>query len=101
VVHGPMQGAYLADLLSGAAERVGGRLTQLSFRHHQPAYCAEKLSLLAVLKSAVEEEEGWAVEAEVSIRNAAEVIVTSGRATLLVPDQAQVKALLRPDEAAL
>jgi hydroxyacyl-ACP dehydratase HTD2-like protein with hotdog domain len=99
VIHGPMQGAYLANLLSGAVERVGGRLTELYFRHHQPAYCAEQLSLRAVLKSVVEQDGAWAVGVEVSIRNAEQAIVTSGRATLRVADQAQVSALLRPDEA--
>jgi hydroxyacyl-ACP dehydratase HTD2-like protein with hotdog domain len=99
VVHGPLQGAYLARMLSGAAERAGGRLRGLSYRHHQPAYCAGQLRLSAELTSVAEGDDGFTVEVSVTIRNADEVLVTSGTASMHVPDEERLAALLNPDEA--
>jgi acyl dehydratase len=94
VVHGPLQGAYLAELLSEAADRHGGRLARLSYRHHRPAYCAERLTLRATLSSVTEQPGGCTVEVAVSIHNARDQPVTTGTARLRMPDQRAVAGLL-------
>jgi acyl dehydratase len=120
VVHGPLQGAYLAQLLWEAAAAQGGELASLSYRHHRPAYCAEWLTVTATLETlnpetlnpetlnletlnletlgsgteAEDSGDGFAVEVAVSIRNAADLLVASGQAVLRLPDQRAVSGLL-------
>jgi hydroxyacyl-ACP dehydratase HTD2-like protein with hotdog domain len=94
VVHGPLQGAYLAELLSEAADRHGGRLARLAYRHHRPAYCAERLTLRATLSSVTEQPGGCTVEVAVSIHNARDQPVTTGTARLRMPGQRAVAGLL-------
>ena len=52
VIHGPLQGAYLAELLSGIADDHGGQLASLSYRVHRSAYCGDRLSLRATVLEA-------------------------------------------------
>jgi hydroxyacyl-ACP dehydratase HTD2-like protein with hotdog domain len=94
VVHGPLQGAYLAELLSDAAGAQGGELARLSYRHHRPAYCADRLTLRATLSSVTEQPGGFAVDVDVTIRNAAGQPVTTGQARLRLPDQRAVAGLI-------
>jgi hydroxyacyl-ACP dehydratase HTD2-like protein with hotdog domain len=94
VVHGPLQGAYLAQLLSELADQHGGVLASLSYRHHRSAYCAQRLTLRATLTSVTEQEDGFAVRVAVGIHNAEQLLVSSGQALLRLPDQRAVDELL-------
>jgi acyl dehydratase len=94
VVHGPLQGAYLAELLSGRAAAHGGSLARLSYRHHRPAYCAQRLTLRATLSSVTERPGGVDVEVAVSIHNAVGQPVTTGQARLRLPGRDAVAELL-------
>lgn len=93
VVHGPLQGAYLAGLLSDVAGQHGGQLARLSYRHHRSAYCAELLIVQATLTSATEQADGFEVELAVSIRNGEGVLVTSGQGLLRLPGRPAVTGL--------
>jgi hydroxyacyl-ACP dehydratase HTD2-like protein with hotdog domain len=84
----------LAELLSDAAGAQGGELARLSYRHHRPAYCADRLTLRATLSSVTEQPGGFAVDVDVTIRNAAGQPVTTGQARLRLPDQRAVAGLI-------
>jgi hydroxyacyl-ACP dehydratase HTD2-like protein with hotdog domain len=73
VVHGPLQGAYLAELLSEHAHSRGGELASLSYRHRAPAYCNDDLSCSAIVCRSTATEDGTLVEYELE--------VTTGRST--------------------
>lgn len=93
VVHGPLQGAYLAQMLSEVARRQGGGLVQLSYRHHKPVYCGDLLVLTAVATAVVEQDPGVALHVAVEIANGDGVEVTSGNAVVGLPDQRAVARL--------
>jgi hydroxyacyl-ACP dehydratase HTD2-like protein with hotdog domain len=93
VVHGPLQGAYLAGLLSDLADQHGGQLTRLAYRHHRPAYCGELLIVQAALTSVTEQADGFEVELAVRIR-CEDVLVTSGLGLLRFPGRPAVTSLL-------
>lgn len=100
VVHGPLQGAYLAGLLADVADRCGGQLARLSYRHHRSAYCAERLTVQAALTSVTEEPGGFEAELAVSIRNSDGVLITSGQGVVRLPGRESVAALLGRDGTA-
>jgi hydroxyacyl-ACP dehydratase HTD2-like protein with hotdog domain len=85
VVHGPLQGAYLAELLSTAADRHGGTLARLSYRVHRSAYCGDQLTLRATLSSITGREDGLIAEVAVTIHGADGQLVTSGQGRLRLP----------------
>jgi hydroxyacyl-ACP dehydratase HTD2-like protein with hotdog domain len=92
VVHGPLQGAYLAELLSTAADRFGGTLASLSYRVHRSAYCGDQLTLRATLNSVTGQEDGLIAEVDVTIHGADGQLVTSGQGRLRLPDGAGLPA---------
>jgi acyl dehydratase len=94
VVHGPLQGAYLAGLLSDLAGRHGGELAWLTYRHHRPAYCAELLTMQAALVTLAERPGGPEAELALSIRNANGVVVTSGQGLIRLPGPDAAAGLL-------
>jgi hydroxyacyl-ACP dehydratase HTD2-like protein with hotdog domain len=96
VVHGPLQGAYLAELLSSAARRHGGRLSRLSYRHHRSVFCGDRLLLTATLASRADQHDGVVLEAAVRITTGDQDVVTSGAARLWLPDAESADALLGP-----
>jgi hydroxyacyl-ACP dehydratase HTD2-like protein with hotdog domain len=86
VVHGPLQGAYLSQMLSGLAGDYGGAVVSLSYRHRRPAYCGQLLRCSAVVEAVTPADD--AQKLEVALRIAVEeTVVTSGQAVLLVPAQ--------------
>lgn len=85
VVHGPLQGAYLAELLCGVADTRGGRLAGLSYRVHRSAYCGDQLTLRAMLSSVTRQEDGLTAEVAVTIHGADGQLVTSGQGRLWLP----------------
>lgn len=94
VVHGPLQGAYLAGLLAEVAAEYGGQLARLTYRHHRSAYCAERLTVRAALTSATGPPAASDVELAVSIHNGDGVLVTSGQGVIRLPGREAVAALL-------
>jgi 3-methylfumaryl-CoA hydratase len=92
VVHGPLQGAYLAELLSAAADRYGGTLASLSYRVHRSAYCGDQLTLRATLGSVTGQEDGLIAEVAVTIHGADGQLVTSGQGRLRLPAGAGLPA---------
>jgi hydroxyacyl-ACP dehydratase HTD2-like protein with hotdog domain len=98
VVHGPLQGAYLAELLSALAARHGGTLAGLSYRMHRSAYCGDQLTLRATLSSVTGQEDGLIAEVAVTIHGADGQLVTSGQGRLRLPAGAGLPVLAeRPD----
>jgi hydroxyacyl-ACP dehydratase HTD2-like protein with hotdog domain len=87
VIHGPLQGAYLAELLSGVADQHGGQLASLSYRVHRSAYCGDRLILRATLSSLTEDQDegGLLAELAVTIHDAQDQLVTSGQGRLRLP----------------
>ena len=49
VVHGPLQGAWLGNVLGEWARAQGGRLSWMEYRHLNPAYSGERLTVSAVV----------------------------------------------------
>jgi hydroxyacyl-ACP dehydratase HTD2-like protein with hotdog domain len=86
VVHGPLQGAYLSQMVSGLARDYGGAVVTLSYRHRRPAYCGQLLRCSAVLESITPAQEGRKLEVALRIV-VDETVVTSGQAVLLIPDE--------------
>jgi hydroxyacyl-ACP dehydratase HTD2-like protein with hotdog domain len=85
VVHGPLQGAYLSQMLSALADDYGGRVITLSYRHRRPAYCGQRLRCSAVVDAVSRSELGQRLEVTVQIA-VDQVVVTSGQGVLLIPD---------------
>jgi hydroxyacyl-ACP dehydratase HTD2-like protein with hotdog domain len=99
VVHGPLQGAYLAELMSSVARRHGGRLKRLSYRHHRTVFCGDKLTLTAMLTSVTDRDDGVAVELEVRVTGGDE-LATSGHTMLWLPDRQVVDRMVADAESA-
>ena len=85
VVHGPLQGAYLSQMLSGVADDFGGQVVSLTYRHRRPAYCGQQLMCSAVVEAVTPTEDGHRLEVAVQITVDDEV-VTAGQGVLLVGD---------------
>ncbi len=85
VVHGPLQGAYLSQMLSGIAEDFGGQVLSLTYRHRRPAYCGQRLTCSAVVEAVTRTEDGHRLEVAVQI-TVSDAVVTDGRGVLLVAD---------------
>jgi acyl dehydratase len=85
VIHGPLQGAYLAELLSAVADQHGGQLASLSYRVHRSAYCGDRLNLRATLTSVTVDGGGLLAELAVTIHDEQDQLVTSGQGRLRLP----------------
>jgi hydroxyacyl-ACP dehydratase HTD2-like protein with hotdog domain len=85
VIHGPLQGAYLAELLSAVADQHGGQLASLSYRVHRSAYCGDRLNLRATLTSLTVDGGGLLAELAVTIHDEQDQLVTSGQGRLRLP----------------
>lgn len=84
VVHGPLQGAYLSQMLSGLARDNGGAVMSLSYRHRRPAYCGQLLRCSAVVEAVTPADD--AQQLELALRIAVDDgVVTTGQAVLLIP----------------
>lgn len=84
VVHGPLQGAYLSQMLSGLARDNGGAVVSLSYRHRRPAYCGQLLRCSAVVEAVTPADD--AHQLELALRIAVDdAVVTTGQAVLLIP----------------
>jgi hydroxyacyl-ACP dehydratase HTD2-like protein with hotdog domain len=82
VVHGPLQGAHLSQVLSDTASSLGAELVSLDYRHHQPAYCGDALTISGQYVRLAEADGSTTLELEVRVTNSADVVVTSGTAAL-------------------
>jgi len=82
VVHGPLQGAYLSQLLVDMAAPFGGDLTSLAYRHHRPALCSDTLTFYGFANRPVERDGAAHVDMDLRITRSDGAIVTSGRGTL-------------------
>ena len=93
VMHGPLQGAYLAELLSDVADQHGGQLARLSYRLHRSAYCGDRLILQATLTSLTEQADGFAGRAgRDHPQRRGRQLVTSGQGLLRLPGRPAVTA---------
>ena len=84
VVHGPLRGAFLSQLLTRWVGD-GGMLKRLSYANRDIAYVNEPLSCKGVVtRKWIEDEKGF-VECEVWVENQHGVRLTLGQATVLLP----------------
>jgi hydroxyacyl-ACP dehydratase HTD2-like protein with hotdog domain len=85
VVHGPLQGAYLSQMLSVLAVDCGGKVVSLSYRHRHPVYCGQRLQCSAVVQTVTRSghDERLDVAVQIAVN---ETVVTSGQGVLLIPD---------------
>lgn len=100
VVPGPLQMAYLANLVDSFARHHGGRLVELGVRHRAPAMCGHPLTLSAWLATAQRRADG--VDLELTLRAAAAggAVHTTGRAAVSLPESAALATLLSEHRAA-
>jgi hydroxyacyl-ACP dehydratase HTD2-like protein with hotdog domain len=87
VVHGPLQGAYLSQMLSALADDCGGKVVSLSYRHRRPVYCGQRLRCSAVVEAVSRSDHGERLDVAVQIA-VNEAVATSGQGVLLIPDPA-------------
>jgi hydroxyacyl-ACP dehydratase HTD2-like protein with hotdog domain len=85
VVHGPLQGAYLSQMLSALADDCGGKVVSLSYRHRRPVYCGQRLRCSAVVEAVSRSDHGERLDVAVQIA-VNEAVATSGQGVLLIPD---------------
>ncbi|WNI19009.1 MaoC/PaaZ C-terminal domain-containing protein [Actinacidiphila sp. ITFR-21] len=85
LVHGPLQGSYLGQMLFDYADPRGGSLTGISYRHHRPVYCNDTLTCLAHAVAAETGPDGCVLRVELEIRDGRGTPATSGTATLDLP----------------
>jgi hydroxyacyl-ACP dehydratase HTD2-like protein with hotdog domain len=85
VVHGPLQGAYLSQMLTGIAHDFGGQVLSLTYRHRRPAYCGQRLTCSAVVEAVTRTEDGHRLEVAVQIA-VEDAVVTTGHGVLMVGD---------------
>ncbi len=85
LVHGPMQGSYLGQMLFDYADDCGGSLTTIAYRHHQPIYCNDTLTCLAHLATVDTNADRCVLHIELQIRNGQGAVATSGTAALDLP----------------
>jgi hydroxyacyl-ACP dehydratase HTD2-like protein with hotdog domain len=86
LVHGPLQGAYLSQMLADYADGHDGRLITIDYRHHQPAYCGDTLTCSAHPTSLIREADSFTLAVRLRIVNGQGETVTSGSATLRLHD---------------
>jgi hydroxyacyl-ACP dehydratase HTD2-like protein with hotdog domain len=82
VVHGPLQGAYLSQMLADFAWRHDGQLVSMEYRHHQPAYCRDTLTCTARVRSTTRRANVLVLAVDVEIVNGTGLTVTSGSAVI-------------------
>lgn len=84
IVHGPLRGAFLSQLLTrwiGDA----GVLKKLSYANRDIAYVNEPLACKGtVTRTWIEDNKGW-VECEIWVENSQEEKLTPGSATVILP----------------
>lgn len=95
-VQGPLQGAYLGELVGRWARQRGGRLLQLSYCHHAPAYSGEELTCEARRAGTAVHGADVVVALELTIRDATGALLTSGDAKARLPGTALGQATEPP-----
>jgi hydroxyacyl-ACP dehydratase HTD2-like protein with hotdog domain len=85
VVHGPLQGAYLSQVLTAFAKANGGRLVRYQYRNVRPAYCSQGLTMSVAFKSSVEVDSELEVVVSLTNTNPQNEKVLVGEAALRVP----------------
>lgn len=85
LVHGPMQGSYLGQMLFEYADAYGGSLVGIAYRHHRPTYCNDSLTCVAHQVSVDRETDRCLVRVALQIRTGQGEVATSGTATLDLP----------------
>jgi acyl dehydratase len=95
VVHGPLQGAYLSELLTGVARIHRGQLRRLYYRHHRSAFCNDQLTLLATVAAVAPAPTGGVdLESELRILLPGGEVATTGSAVLWLPDRTAVDGIM-------
>lgn len=82
LVHGPLQGAWMGQMLTRWARPLGGRLAALSWRNRRPVFCGDPV----VCRGTVIEVAGGVAACEVWVEREADgERTTVGRAEVAVP----------------
>ncbi len=84
VVHGPLQGSYLVQMITDWLGE-NGTLRRLSYRHHTPAFPGDVLTCTGVVKDKRAEYGKGCLELDLLIENQNKERLTSGEATVYVP----------------
>lgn len=85
VVQGPLQGAYLSQLLSRLARRNGGQLRDMTYRHQAVALAGQPLMIEALLTGFVPDGENSLANLALRILDENGAAVTTGEAHLWLP----------------
>lgn len=94
VVHGPLQGAYISEILSAAARRHGGRLERLAYRHKESAFCGDTLVIDTRISSVVDRDGGLDIGSTVSVTVDGDRVVTEGHSTIWLPSQESLDRMI-------
>jgi len=86
VVHGPLQGAYLIRLVEDWLAPLGGRITEMSYRHHRTACAGDPLVGRGRLVSVNQDADVIRVSCEVALfRQEDGAMTTAGRIDTEIP----------------
>jgi 3-methylfumaryl-CoA hydratase len=85
LVHGPLQGSYLGQMMAELAGEYGGVLEEIEYRHHRPTFCGETLHCQATLTGASEASQSIVLVSDLRIVLSSGEVCTSGSAVIRVP----------------
>jgi hydroxyacyl-ACP dehydratase HTD2-like protein with hotdog domain len=100
VIPGPLQGACLAQLLSGFAGCYGGKLNALEVRHRAPATCGPPLRMSANTLKMEAGSRAISMTLRVQVASPTGLVHTSGSASLTLARSAAVLSFLTEYSAA-
>ena len=87
VVHGPLRGAFLSQLLTGWIGEAG-TLKKLSYANRDIAYVNERLVCKGIVTKKWLEDGTGHIACDVWVENAEEARLTLGSATVILPNRA-------------
>jgi 3-methylfumaryl-CoA hydratase len=86
VVHGPLQGAYLTQMVANWAEPLGGSISIVRYRHSAPSYVGDRLLCTAQIAAVTSQPGRQRVVLNVAIENVDGAIpTTTGTIEVVIP----------------
>lgn len=86
VVHGPLQGAYLTQMVANWAEPLGGSISTVRYRHSAPSYVGDRLRCSAEIAAVKSRAGRHLVTLNVSIEKSDQALpTTAGTIEVLIP----------------
>ena len=86
VVHGPLQGAYLTQMVANWAEPLGGSISIVRYRHSAPSYVGDRLRCSAQIAAVKSRAGRQRVILNVAIEKGDQAVpTTTGTIEVLIP----------------